>query len=155
MSADLLLTITDPRNAQKVIALPMGKFTLGSEKKNQIVLDDPTISWRHALLSNQPDGLWIEDLMSHTGTYIDGSRVEKKSPIKANQRVQIGGYLLQVGNLLEAAKPAAPPSPPPALTTAVSKPTASAPGRRRSTNSRPPLRRRGYDLCAQTGNAEL
>ncbi|MFO1530859.1 MAG: FHA domain-containing protein [Kiritimatiellia bacterium] len=111
MSADTLLTITNPRNEQKVVALTRGNYSIGSDKANQILLADGSVSWRHALLSNVEEGVYIEDLMSHTGSYLDGQRLRGRQPLRPGQRVQIGGFVLQLGDATSEAPP--PPVPPP------------------------------------------
>ena len=98
MPGDLHLTITDPRNVQKIVALSEGTYTVGADDSNQVVLADSSVSWRHAILSNAPDGIWIEDLKSITGSYLDGSRVRDRVQVGLGQRMQIGGYVLSVSD---------------------------------------------------------
>ena len=112
MSGETLLTITNPRNEQKVVALTRGNYSIGSDKANQILLADGSVSWRHALLGNTEEGVFIEDLMSHTGSYLDGQRLRGRQLLRPGQRVQIGGFVLQLGDATTEAAP--PPPPPPA-----------------------------------------
>jgi pilus assembly protein CpaF len=108
MAGELHLHITDPRNVQKVVGLDPGTYTMGSDDQNQIHLQDSTISWRHAVLSHGKAGVFVEDLKSMTGTYLDGHRVKDRQAVRVGQRIQIGGYVL----ILE--DPNAPTAPPPA-----------------------------------------
>ena len=96
MAGELHLHITDPRNVQKVVRLDPGTYTMGSDDENQILLQDSTISWRHAVLSHGEDGVFIEDLKSMTGTYLDGHRVKDRQQVRSGQRIQIGGYVLML-----------------------------------------------------------
>jgi len=70
--------------------LSLGPVThLGSERDNDIVLQDRFVSAHHARL--QWDGVdwWLTDLDSRNGTYLDGGRVAPGTP----QRVPLGGSL--------------------------------------------------------------
>ncbi len=96
MAGELHLHITDPRNVQKVVGLDPGTYTMGSDDENQILLQDSTISWKHAKLSHGEDGVYIEDLKSITGTYLDGHRVKDRQQVRSGQRIQIGGYVLML-----------------------------------------------------------
>jgi DNA-binding NtrC family response regulator len=52
-----------------------GKVTLGSSEGVDIRLADPTVSRLHAELELLPDGLWVRDLGSKNGTFVDGVRI--------------------------------------------------------------------------------
>ena len=50
---------------------------LGRGGENAIRLDgDDFVSTRHALLEPRPDGLWVEDVGSTNGTFVNGARVD-------------------------------------------------------------------------------
>ncbi len=123
MSDPLQLVITSPRGKEQRFKLPPGVYTIGNDKKNKIVLQDDTISGKHAVLSVGEE-LAIEDLSSPTGTYLEGSRVRDRAVFSPGQTLQLGGYALRI--LAPASDaPAAPsysPAPEPAP-----KPTPAAP----------------------------
>lgn len=52
-----------------------GIALVGSAPDSDVVVCDPTVSRLHAELSQRADGLWIIDLGSRNGTYVDGVRV--------------------------------------------------------------------------------
>lgn len=64
--------------------------TIGRDEGNDIVVDDLTVSRRHARVSQTPDGYLIEDLGSRNGTYVNGSRVASATIVN--------GDLVTVGN---------------------------------------------------------
>lgn len=114
MPGELHLTITDPKSVQKIVGLAEGTYTVGSDDTNQITLQDSTVSWRHAILSNSSEGLFVEDLNSITGTYLDGSRVKDRVPVNLGQRIQVGGYVLSLADPnapVEQPLPEAKPEP--------------------------------------------
>ncbi|HSO38338.1 MAG TPA: sigma 54-interacting transcriptional regulator, partial [Labilithrix sp.] len=52
-----------------------GKVLLGSAPGSGIVIGDPTVSRLHAELEARHDGLWVRDLGSRNGTFVDGLQV--------------------------------------------------------------------------------
>jgi two-component system, NtrC family, response regulator GlrR len=49
-----------------------GRVVVGSAPGSGIVVDDPTVSRLHAEFEAREDGLWVRDLGSRNGTYIEG-----------------------------------------------------------------------------------
>jgi pilus assembly protein CpaF len=123
MSDPLQLVITSPRGKEQRFKLPPGVYTIGNDKKNKIVLQDDTISGKHAVLSVGEE-LAIEDLSSPTGTYLEGSRVRDRAVFSPGQTLQLGGYALRI--LAPASDAPAAPSSSPAPEPAP-KPTPAAP----------------------------
>ncbi len=106
------LVIRHQGGTEQSFKLPLGVYTVGQDKKNKIVLQDPTLSLKHAVISVSANELAIEDLHSNTGTYIEGARVKGRSLFTPGQKIQLGGYVLQI----LSAKPKPAPAPPPAQT---------------------------------------
>ncbi len=50
-------------------------MTIGSDSANKIVLNDDTVSERHARIEKRAQGFTLRDLQSKTGTFVNGSRV--------------------------------------------------------------------------------
>jgi hypothetical protein len=70
---------------------------LGRGGENAIRLDgDDFASTRHALLEPRPDGLWIEDVGSTNGTFVNGARVTTARHLQAGDVVRIGKTDLRV-----------------------------------------------------------
>jgi len=78
---------------------------IGRTPGNDICIEDPSVSKRHARLFNTPKGSWIEDLGSQNGTWIDGTPIErgKKVKVKTGIPLSIGDVLLSIGNPLSDA----------------------------------------------------
>jgi transcriptional regulator with PAS, ATPase and Fis domain len=53
-----------------------GSATVGSAPRAQLVVADPLVSRIHCELFVRGDGLWVRDLDSRNGTFVDGVRVE-------------------------------------------------------------------------------
>ena len=70
---------------------------LGRGGENTIRLDgDEFVSTRHALLEPRPDGLWVEDVGSTNGTFVNGARVTTARLLHPGDVVRIGRTDLQV-----------------------------------------------------------
>lgn len=74
-------------------ALTGEQVTIGRIPDNDIVLDDVTVSRRHAVLANE-SGKWIvRDLRSLNGTYLNHARVDE-AVINHGDELQVGKYRL-------------------------------------------------------------
>ncbi len=68
------------------------KAILGRDPANEIPLDDPRSSRQHARIDWRPDQLkhLLIDLNSINGTWVNGQRVTKPTPLRARDRIRIG-----------------------------------------------------------------
>jgi len=69
-------------------------ITIGRDERNDLVLDDPRVSRRHALLRRLGTTFQIEDLGSTNGIFVNGQRVERTTLADGDQ-IQIGGQVLR------------------------------------------------------------
>ena len=89
------LRIRDPDGSMREVALE-GELTIGRLEESGLQLASGGISRRHALLTVEPDGrVWLEDLGSAHGTFVDGERVEVTRPLAprpeaADRRLRAG-----------------------------------------------------------------
>lgn len=75
----------------------------------EIVLDDSSVSRRHAEVRHNPEGWHVRDLESTNGTYVNGVRIGPgEQPLKARDIVQFGKVAVIVE--LTEATPEGPPS---------------------------------------------
>jgi hypothetical protein len=72
----------------------IGEMTIGRVAECELVIDEEAISSRHATLSARPDGIWLTDLDSESGTSLGGEPVTAQTPtlIEAGQEFIVGGY---------------------------------------------------------------
>lgn len=122
------LEIRRPNKPTRQFPVAPGVYPVGSDADNGIILPDPSVSWRHAVLSILDDGVFIEDLMSEGGTFVDGVRVEGRRRVQPGQVITMGCYTLV---LSDGSTPAAAPAPaaaaPAAAIAAAPTPPAAAP----------------------------
>ena len=69
------LTVRQGPRPALVFELDKDDYTIGREAGNDIVIEDPQVSRRHAQLTRQGVSYLIEDMGSTNGTYVNGKRV--------------------------------------------------------------------------------
>ena len=78
----------------KEVQVTKDKTTLGRRPYNDIVIDNLEVSGEHAVLQMVGADVFIEDLNSTNGTYINGKAV-KKQLLQHNDTVEIGKYKIK------------------------------------------------------------
>jgi hypothetical protein len=78
----------------KEVQITKDKTTLGRRPYNDIVIDNLAVSGEHALLQMMGSDVFIEDINSTNGTYINGKAVKKQLLIN-NDTVEIGKYKIK------------------------------------------------------------
>ena len=69
------------------------RVSIGRSPDAGVFLDDVTVSRNHALLVKRRDGLYIDDLGSLNGTYVNRRRIESHR-LQDGDEIQIGKYKL-------------------------------------------------------------
>ena len=78
----------------KEVQITKDKTTLGRRPYNDIVIDNLAVSGEHAVLQMVGQDVFIEDLNSTNGTYINGKAV-KKQLLAHNDTVEVGKYKIK------------------------------------------------------------
>jgi hypothetical protein len=78
----------------KEVQITKDKTTLGRRPYNDIVIDNLAVSGEHAVLQMVAADVFIEDLNSTNGTYINGKAI-KKQLLSHNDTVEIGKYKIK------------------------------------------------------------
>lgn len=103
--------VANMRKAPALVALMQGKpvvfvlkrghrFTIGRTPENDIVLNDMSISRKHAEISPRPDGLYIRDLGSSNGISVNQTRLDNPYRLSNGDRILVGNvlvYFLELG----------------------------------------------------------
>lgn len=71
-------------------------LTIGRSARNDLVIEDPSLSRGHARLEIQGDGFVLEDLGSLNGSFINGHAVHGRQPVRPNDRLQLGNVVLEL-----------------------------------------------------------
>ncbi len=86
----LRIQMPDGKKLEYVVNTP--KVTIGRAPENDLVIDHPSVSRRHAQLSVKTGELLIEDLGSSNGTFLDGVRLQVGAPraLPASAALRLG-----------------------------------------------------------------
>lgn len=80
-------------------SLPVLPVTgIGRDLDNEVVLADPTVSGRHAVINLRDGAWWVEDLGSTNGTFVNGKAVEPGAPVitRSGDVVRLGAVRLRL-----------------------------------------------------------
>jgi hypothetical protein len=75
---------------------PDKQIIVGRSSDLDMVLVEDMVSRKHARITMQSDQVWIEDLGSTNGTFVNGEKIGKRARLKEGDRVLIGTSILKV-----------------------------------------------------------
>jgi hypothetical protein len=79
------------------LTIDSAPLTLGRGGQNTVALDgDEFASARHARVEARADGLWVEDLGSTNGTFVNGARVTTPRRLEPGDVLRVGQTDLRV-----------------------------------------------------------
>ena len=78
----------------KEVQLTKDRTTLGRRPYNDIVIDNLAVSGEHAVMQMSGAEVFLEDLNSTNGTYVNGKAI-KKQQLKNGDTVEIGKYKIK------------------------------------------------------------
>ena len=88
--APRVLTITQGSQAGQSANLADGVILIGRGADAQLNLDDDYVSTRHARVVSGDNGIYVEDLGSTNGSYVNGQRITGPTTITLSDTVRIG-----------------------------------------------------------------
>lgn len=99
-------------------------MNIGRDVKAEIVLDDPAISYKHAMLTRQGDDSYLLDLGSRNGTFVNGERISIPHLLKNGDVIKLGetSLIFRVGSMPVSKKENIKPEPMPPPATPIEKP---------------------------------
>ncbi len=102
--AEWRLEVADGPNAGACLALPPGSYRIGRDPANDIVLSDPAIANRHAVIEVTATGARLTSLQAG-GTSIRGRQIlpGPARTLRATSDVRLGDTLLRMTRPLSAA----------------------------------------------------
>jgi pSer/pThr/pTyr-binding forkhead associated (FHA) protein len=63
---------------------------VGRDPECDRLIDDPAASRRHCAFTLRHGRVWVEDLGSRNGTFLNGTRLEGARPVTAGDRLDLG-----------------------------------------------------------------
>jgi len=71
--------------------LDSSAVTVGRSAENDVVLDsDEFASTKHARIEPRRDGVWVEDLDSTNGTFVNGMKVKQRHKLSPGDVIRVG-----------------------------------------------------------------
>lgn len=89
------LEILTKDKSKVVFRIVSGRSTIGRNITNTIVIEDKLISNYHAVIINENDESWIEDLESRNGVFLNGLKIDKKAMLNDGCIIKIGSTMLR------------------------------------------------------------
>jgi FHA domain len=101
------------RKTMQVFDLDQPSIVVGRDESADILIDNPSMSRRHAELRQEGAGWVVEDLGSSNGTFIGGERIDGPRPIEVGSEIGFGKFSVVFGKAVgdEAPAPAAAAAP--------------------------------------------
>ena len=108
-------TLLIGRKAMQVYDLEKETILIGREDDVDIVIDNPSVSRKHAQIRKEGAGWVVEDLGSSNGTFLHGEKITAAKAVKEGDEIGFGKFSVVFGKAVgdavdqAAAKPAAKP----------------------------------------------
>ncbi|WP_417386589.1 FHA domain-containing protein [Gimesia sp.] len=91
----------------KTLKLPERNITIGRELDCDVRVSDPDVSRKHCELQSRDGQLFVVDLNSQNGTFVNDKRVQTESPLHPGDHLRVGPMLFElVGARKAIPKPA-------------------------------------------------
>jgi len=104
MAKSFKLIIESGPSAGTELLLEKDELSLGRDVNNDLVINDPEVSRKHARLIKEGDTYIFEDLGSTNGTFILGNRLSKPTLLVPNSKITIGERV-QLSYVVEGGDP--------------------------------------------------
>ncbi len=86
-----------PRSHRRGERFPLRAVNaIGRDPGNDVVLRDDFASVRHAVVWRDGQGWWVEDVGSTNGTYLNGDRVARRTPLHFGDELEVGRVHLRL-----------------------------------------------------------
>ena len=90
------LRVIDGEFFGREFALPADRFVVGRGERSNLKLQSRRVSRAHCLFVRTDQHVFVADLRSRNGTWVNGSPIGTSTPLKVGDRVAIGSCVLQL-----------------------------------------------------------
>jgi serine phosphatase RsbU (regulator of sigma subunit) len=88
------LVISDPEGSKRWVNIGGAPLTLGRSPPADLVVPDETASRAHCRVEVIKGTLYVSDLGSTNGTFVDGRKISARTGLKSGSAFQIGGQVI-------------------------------------------------------------
>lgn len=86
------LTLLLGRKTMHVYDIDADEIVIGRDEGANVVIDNPSVSRRHARIRKDGGGWVVEDLGSSNGTFLHDQRIEGAQPVKTGDEIGFGKF---------------------------------------------------------------
>lgn len=106
------LTLLLGRRVMQAYDFKQASIVVGRDESADVLIDNPSVSRRHAEIKLEDSGWVVEDLGSSNGTYFKGQKITGPHSIGLGDEIGLGKFSIVFGKALgEGEVPVAKPSP--------------------------------------------
>lgn len=98
-----LVVVNDERGALVSETELRAELSIGRTSENAVVLPSSAVSRQHAVIYVDHGQVFINDLQSANGVYVNGDRLQGPTQLTTSDTVRIGSYQLVVERMVEVA----------------------------------------------------
>src|SRR5438128_179341 len=108
MQPEVVLIVNEDRNRSRQIAIRSNRFTIGRSADNDLSVDDPGLSRRHALIEIFDGVAEISDCGSQNGTFVNDRPIAESARLNDGDLISLGSVCnitVQVKNVRPVLEP--------------------------------------------------
>jgi pilus assembly protein CpaF len=109
----LKITVLEKGGSERELYFDENEITIGRLQSNMVVLSKANVSKKHALITVENTKVFIKDLGSTNGTYVNGRRIVHQRELSPEDRVYIGDFTLRISIISGKAESVVEPPPVP------------------------------------------
>ena len=99
------LVVASGKSAGRTISIKRAKLLIGRAEECDVRPLSEEVSRRHAAVIVGPADVWVEDLGSRNGTFVNGTRIEAKTKLADGDMIRVGSLELRVSCTSPTAAP--------------------------------------------------
>ena len=92
-------------SGKEILRVPLKgpSMTIGRDPQCDLHLDNRALSRRHAQIEKRGAAIWVRDLNSQNGTFVNGERIGNPMALNGGDLVEVGRYQVRIEGVDEAA----------------------------------------------------
>jgi ABC transport system ATP-binding/permease protein len=88
--------ISQGNSAYQRVVLRGDRMVIGRDPSVECPLNFPMVSWHHAAVERSAGEIYVEDLDSRNGTYVNGVRISAKTVVRPGDEIGLGSFRFQL-----------------------------------------------------------